>query len=97
MSISSPARGLSPLPLLELLNPSNPPQPTRVEPSNCMERIVQWLSSDETSLLIKIGAVAMAVIATVGVGILVGYSASHLRNRPHPNNDLGAHCIAQPS
>ena len=73
MSISSPALGLSPLPPLEPLNPSNPPQPTRVEPSNCMERIVQWLSSDETSLLIKIGAVAMAVIATVGVGILVGY------------------------
>ena len=76
MPISAPAMGPSPL---APLNPSNPSQFTagrilrEVEPSNCMERIVQWLSSDETSLLLKIGAIAMPVIATVGVGILVGY------------------------
>ena len=72
MGLSPPFRSQQ-LPPPEPLNPSNLPQPTRVEPSNCMERIVQWLSSDETSLLLKIGAVALAVIATVGVGILVGY------------------------
>ena len=73
MSISFPAMGLSPLPPLEPLNPSNPPQPTQVEPSNCMERIVQWLTSYKTPLLLKIGAVALTVIATAAVGILVGY------------------------
>ena len=53
--------------------PSQAPEVPSAEPSNCMQSAVQWFRKGQTPLILKIGAVALPVIATVGIGVLVGH------------------------
>ena len=46
-------------------------QPTPVKPSNYMEKIVHWLRNDQNPLFLRVGAVALALIGTLGVALLV--------------------------
>lgn len=48
-------------------------QVLNIEPNGFMETAVQWLTSDETPTLYKIGALALPLILSYAIGTLIGY------------------------
>ncbi|HEX2582659.1 MAG TPA: hypothetical protein VHL30_00905 [Chlamydiales bacterium] len=44
----------------------NPPMRFTLDNPNCMNRIVQWFRDEETSTVLKVGALALAALALIG-------------------------------